>query len=177
MVKKIFPVVLLVTIIALLFAGCAITYNFNTPTFKEFKKNIMKEHEKIENIKAEYWAPSLDIDYILKEDATDKDIDDILKETEQLINDEEFKKEFLETHFDRFEDNTHVPMDNSIEARIIYYPSISIDFCKGDKAVRMVEYTTESPKYTPYYENWKYEYQGEADYYKSTDDIVDIPIQ
>jgi hypothetical protein len=185
MVKKILSVILVVILvvlaitIALLFTGRATASyrRFSSPTFKEFKKNIMKEHDKIEKITAEYWTPDLSITYTLKDDATDKDIDDILKKTEQLINDEEFKKEFLETYFGRYKGNTYVPMDNGMVARIIYYPSIRVEFSRGDRGVRVVEYKTESPKYIPYYENWEYEYQGEADYYKSTDDIVDIPIQ
>ncbi|MDK2991761.1 MAG: hypothetical protein PWP48_994 [Clostridiales bacterium] len=172
MVKKIFPVVLLVTIIALLFAGCAITYNFNTPTFKEFKKNIMKQNDKIEKITAEYWTPALSIAYTLKDDATDKDVDDILKETEQLINGEEFQKEFFKEYFSRYKSSDSA-LINDEPVKAIYYPDIDVEFHKSDKVVRMVKYTTKRIEYG----TWEYKYNGKVDYYKLTDDIVDIPIQ
>jgi len=169
MVKKIFSWVLLVTTIALLFTGCAITYNLNTHTFKEFKKNIMKENDKIEKITAKYWAPELYIIYTLKDDATDKDIDDIFKETEQLINDEEFQKEFFKAYFARNKSNDY-SLINGEPVKAIYYPKISVHIHKANK-VRTVEYTTKTVEYG----TWEYKYNGKIDYYKRTEETTTKP--
>lgn len=111
MTRKLSLIMLLVVIITLLFTGCRITYNLNIKTFKEFKKNILKENDKIQKIKAIYYAPALEITYILKNDATDKDVDYIFKKTKQLIADANFQKEFFEVYFARH------------KSSIIYYPT------------------------------------------------------
>jgi len=155
MTKKVFVILLLISAINLIFTECAITYNLNTPMFKEFKTNILKENDKIQKIEARYYTPCLRITCILKNDATDKDIDEIFKKISQLVADPNFQKEFFDAYFARYNTPDYMLVDGKPKPTI-HYPDVTVVF-ERPNGKRIIEYTAEYEKNgkTDYYRTWR----------------------
>lgn len=175
-VKNIFLVLLLVIILAPFLISCDITYSLGISSFKEFRKDILRTNSKIEKIKAEYDAPGLYIIYTLKNNVTASETNDILAKTEQLINNEEFQKEFFKVYFSKFKSSDYglngdkpIIIDGK-PVKAIYYPDITV-YIDWDNKRKTVEYITESVQYG----TWEYKYKGKVDYYEKTEEVTDKP--
>jgi|GEM_PF-927656 len=168
-VKNIFLVLLLVIILAPFLISCAITYSLGISSFKEFRKDILRANSEIEKIKAEYDASGLYIIYTLKNNVTDSETNDILAKTEQLINNEEFQKEFFKVYFSKFKSSNGEVIDGE-PVKAIYYPKTTV-YIDWDNKRKTVEYITESVQYG----TWEYKYKGKVDYYEKTEEVTDKP--